>query len=59
MTCAYMPDGATFNGQKNVLPGAYFATLKPGDLLGDEKQNLLVWSNPTRRCQRETARQTA
>lgn len=43
MTCAYMPDGATFNGQKNVLPEDYFNTLKIGDVLNDERQNPLVW----------------
>ena len=30
ITCAYMPDGATFNGQRNVLPDEYLATLKRG-----------------------------
>ncbi len=44
MTCAYMPDGATFNGQQNVLPPAYFATLKIGDPLDNEPQNPLLWS---------------
>ena len=28
MTCAYMPDGATFNGQRNSLPKDYFDSLK-------------------------------
>ncbi len=44
MTCAYMPDGCTFNGQKNVLPKAMFERLKPGDLLNDPQQNPLLWS---------------
>lgn len=43
MTCAFMPDGATFNGQKNVLPDAYFNTLKIGDLLNNDEQNPLVY----------------
>ena len=43
MTCAYMPDGAVFNGKKNVLPDAYFDTLKIGDLLNNEKQNPLIY----------------
>ena len=43
MTCAYMPDGAIFNGAKNVLPDAYFATLKIGDVLNDDTVNPLVW----------------
>jgi phytanoyl-CoA hydroxylase len=43
MTCAYMPDGATFNGEKNVLPDEYFATLRIGDPLTDEVVNPLVW----------------
>jgi phytanoyl-CoA hydroxylase len=43
MTCAYMPDGATFNGKKNVLPDAYVASLKVGDPLNDDVVNPLVW----------------
>lgn len=43
MTCAYMPDGATFNGQKNVLPDHYFQTLRIGDLLDDPTINPLIW----------------
>jgi ectoine hydroxylase-related dioxygenase (phytanoyl-CoA dioxygenase family) len=44
MTCAYMPEGSTFNGQKNILPDAYFETLKIGDVLQNETQNPLVFS---------------
>ena len=44
MTCAYMPDGCTFNGQQNVLPPAYFDSLEVGDLLDNEDQNPLVYS---------------
>ncbi|MGP8206507.1 MAG: phytanoyl-CoA dioxygenase family protein [Acidimicrobiales bacterium] len=43
MTCAYMPDGATFNGQANVLPPAYLSTLSVGDRLENEQQNPLVY----------------
>ncbi len=44
MTCAYMPDGAKFNGVRNVLPEAYFESLKVGDLLDDERVVPLIWS---------------
>jgi phytanoyl-CoA hydroxylase len=43
MTCAYMPDGSTFNGQQNVLPDAYFNSLKIGDVIEDPKQVPLLW----------------
>jgi hypothetical protein len=43
MTCAYMPDGSTFNGQQNVLPDAYFKSLKIGDVIEDPKQVPLLW----------------
>lgn len=43
MTCAYMPDGCTFNGNKNVLPDDYFASLKIGDQLDDPVVNPLIW----------------
>ena len=45
MTCAYMPDGSTFNGAKNVLPDDYFASLKPGDLLNDDAITPLIWKS--------------
>ncbi len=44
MTCAYMPDGATFNGIKNILTDEQVARLKVGDLLNDEMQNPLIYS---------------
>ena len=44
MTCAYMPDGATFNGQRNILPEEYFQTLQIGDVLDNQEQNPLIWS---------------
>ena len=43
MTCAYMPEGATFNGQKNVLPDEYLNTLSVGDALNNDQQNPLLW----------------
>lgn len=45
MTCAYMPDGSTFNGIKNILTDAQVAKLKPGDLLDDDAQNPLIYSS--------------
>jgi phytanoyl-CoA hydroxylase len=47
MTCAYMPDGCAFNGIPNVLPPSYLATLKVGDLLDNDAQNPLVYSDLT------------
>jgi phytanoyl-CoA hydroxylase len=44
MTCAYMPDGNTFNGQANILPGEYLHTLKVGDTLNSDEQNPLIFS---------------
>ncbi len=43
MTCAYMPDGSTFNGKKNILPTAYFESLKIGDVLDNDELNPVVW----------------
>ena len=43
MTCAYMPDGETFNGQANVLTPEYVATLAEGDVLDNDEQNPLLW----------------
>jgi ectoine hydroxylase-related dioxygenase (phytanoyl-CoA dioxygenase family) len=45
MTCGYMPEGSTFNGQRNILPEAYFKTLKEGDVLENNEQNPLLWSS--------------
>jgi len=44
MTCAYMPDGALFNGIKNILSDEQFSNLKIGDLLNDDTQNPLIYS---------------
>lgn len=43
MTCAYIPDGCTFNGTANVLP-PYCDTLELGDVLDDDNHNPLVFS---------------
>jgi phytanoyl-CoA hydroxylase len=43
MTCAYMPVGATYNGQANILSSERLARLKPGDSLDDEAENPLVY----------------
>lgn len=43
MTCAYMPDGNTYNGEPNVLPENYLRTLKVGDLLNNNDQNPLIY----------------
>ena len=45
MTCAYMPDGSTFNGQPNILPESYLSTLTVGDLLNNNDQNPLIYKN--------------
>jgi phytanoyl-CoA hydroxylase len=43
MTCAFMPDGSTFNGQRNILTNAQFTRLDIGDLMADEGQNPLIY----------------
>jgi ectoine hydroxylase-related dioxygenase (phytanoyl-CoA dioxygenase family) len=43
MTCAYMPDGSVFNGKRNILPEAYYHSLKVGDTLNDPEINPLIW----------------
>jgi ectoine hydroxylase-related dioxygenase (phytanoyl-CoA dioxygenase family) len=45
MTCAYMPDGSTFNGIRNILPEDYFSSLTLGQVLDDDVVNPLVWRN--------------
>lgn len=45
MTCAYMPEGAVFNGEPNILPDDYLATLKAGDPLNNDQQNPLIYPN--------------
>lgn len=43
MTCAYMPDGARFNGKRNVLSQAYFESLSPGDVIDDPAEVPLIF----------------
>jgi phytanoyl-CoA hydroxylase len=43
MTCSYMPEGNTFNGEANILPGAYLHNLKIGDPLNNNEQNPLIY----------------
>jgi phytanoyl-CoA hydroxylase len=45
MTCAYMPDGNTFNGEPNILPEPYLSSLRIGDLLHNDEQNPLIYSS--------------
>jgi len=42
MTCGFMPDGAVFNGQANILSDEYVAGLEIGQPLQDDEQNPLV-----------------
>jgi len=44
MTCIFMPDGSTYNGQPNVLPPPYAASLTVGDVLDNDDQNPLIYS---------------
>jgi ectoine hydroxylase-related dioxygenase (phytanoyl-CoA dioxygenase family) len=44
MTCAYMPDGNTYNGIQNILSDEQVVKLQPGDLLNDDVQNPLIYS---------------
>jgi len=44
MTCAYMPDGNTYNGKQNILPDAEVAKLAVGDLLQNDVLNPLIYS---------------
>ena len=47
MTCAYMPDGNTFNGIQNILSDEAIKSLKVGDLLNNDEQNPLIYSTTT------------
>lgn len=44
MTCGFMPDGATFNGTRNILREDYFKSLTVGDELNNDRQNPLLFS---------------
>lgn len=43
MTCAYMPDGSTFNGIQNILKDEDVARLKIGDVLENNELNPLIY----------------
>lgn len=43
MTCGYMPEGSTFNGQRNILSDEQMSKLKVGDVLNDDVHNPLIW----------------
>ena len=43
MTCAYMPDGSTFNGQRNILSEQQVARFQIGDVLDDDTQSPLIY----------------
>lgn len=45
MTCAFMPDGSTFNGIPNILSEEVVASLKVGDVLNNDEFNPLIYSN--------------
>lgn len=47
MTCAFMPDGAVFNGQQNILTDEQASRLTVGGPLADDEQNPLVYSAAT------------
>lgn len=44
MTCAFMPEGATYNGIQNILSDEQVRKLKVGDELSDDHQNPLLYS---------------
>lgn len=43
MTCAYMPDGNSYNGEPNILPDEYIKQLSVGDNLNNDEQNPLIY----------------
>lgn len=45
MTCAYMPDGNTYNGTPNILPDEYVKTLHIGDVLDNDEQMPLIYKS--------------
>lgn len=45
MTCAYMPDGNTFNGTQNILSDDVVSRLKVGDPLNDDALTPLIYSS--------------
>ena len=51
MTCAFMPDGSTFNGIKNVLPQDYYDSLQLDQVLDNNTINRLTWQKDGRHRQ--------
>lgn len=45
MTCAYMPDGNTFNGIQNIISDDEVRKLQIGDLLNKEEANPLIYKH--------------
>ncbi|HYE04481.1 MAG TPA: phytanoyl-CoA dioxygenase family protein [Planctomycetota bacterium] len=46
MTTMFIPDGAVFNGARDVLPEEEFAALTIGDPIRDDRRHPLVWRAP-------------
>lgn len=44
MTCGYMPQGARFNGKRNVLSESYFQSLEIGDVLDNVSELPLLFT---------------
>ncbi|OJY94622.1 phytanoyl-CoA dioxygenase [Terrimonas sp.] len=44
-TCAYMPDGAVFNGIQNILTDEQVNHMNIGDVLNNDKQNPLIYKS--------------
>lgn len=42
---AFMPENATFNGIKDVMPNEYFKSLRVGDALDNDEIYPLIWRN--------------
>jgi phytanoyl-CoA hydroxylase len=54
---AFMPEGATFNGNKDVLDPTYFKSLKVGDVLNDDRIHPLLWREDSAAGTRSTSAQ--
>ena len=44
MNCSYMPDGARFNGKRNMLWEAYFDSLAIGDVIDNDTEVPLLFA---------------
>lgn len=44
MTCAYLPEGVVYSGIQNVLSDKYVDKLRVGEVLGNDEELPLVWS---------------